>query len=422
MVVKAASESNRVPKAAFTATPETGAAPLEVALDASSSSDLDGDTLSYTWNFGDGDVDKGVTVRHVYASAGSYIVTLKVEDGKGGSDSSQGTIQVNAPASSFTKISWSTVAPQPLPNSEAQGLVLDGKLYSFGGFDETKTPSVYTPTDRAYVYDPTTNVWTALKNMPRMQNGAVAGGTTHTGTATDGTDIYFAGGYTANQSGTGQIFGTSEVWKYDVSEDAYAFLPSLPQTPDSEPANRHSAGQLEYLNGKLHFFGGTSADRKKDVGYHFVLDLGNLAAGWTEAAPLPNPRHHMGSVVLGGKIYAVGGQHGHDAALVPEDDVHVYDPATDTWTQLASLARPRNHISSATFVMGKRIIVAGGQLKHTDAVADVSAYDPTTDTWTELTPLPAKRFSGVAGVVDGVMYYATGSASATTFKGVPQPQ
>ena len=422
VVVEAASESNRAPKAAFTPTPQMGAAPLEVAFDASGSSDPDDDALSYTWSFGDGDVDKGVTVRHVYASAGSYVVTLKVEDGKGGSDSVQKTVQVNAPASSFTKISWSTVAPQPLPNSEAQGLVLDGKLYSFGGFDEAKTPSVYTPTDRAYVYDPTTNAWTALKEMPRMQNGTVPGGTTHTGVTTDGTDIYFAGGYTANQSGTGQIFGTSEVWKYDVSEDAYAFLPSLPQTLDSGSANRHSAGQLEYLNGKLHFFGGTSADREKDVGYHFVLDLGNLAAGWTAVAPLPNPRHHMGSVVLGGKIYAVGGQHGHDAALVPEDDVHVYDPATDTWTQLASLARPRNHISSATFMMGGRIIVAGGQLKHTDAVADVSAYDPTTNTWTELTPLPAKRFSGVAGVVDGVMYYATGSASATTFKGAPQPQ
>ncbi len=422
VVVASASESNRAPRAAFIPTPQTGAAPLEVTFDASGSSDPDGDTLSHTWNFGDGEAGKGVTVRHVYASAGSYVVTLKVEDGRGGSDSSQRTVQVSAPAPAFTKISWSTVAPQPLPNSEAQGLVLDGKLYSFGGFDETKTPSVYTPTDRAYVYDPTTNAWTALKEMPRMQGGTVPGGTTHTGTATDGTDIYFAGGYTANQDGTGQIFGTSEVWKYNVSENTYEFLPSLPRTPDSGPANRHSAGQLEVLNGKLHFFGGTSADREKDVGYHFVLDLSDLAAGWAAAAPLPNPRHHMGSTVLGGKIYAVGGQHGHDEALVPEDEVGVYDPAADAWTELSSLARPRNHISSATFVMGGRIIVAGGQLTHTNAVADVSAYDPGTNTWTELTPLPARRFSGVAGAIDGLMYYATGSASATTFRGAPQPQ
>ena len=210
------------------------------------------------------------------------------------------------------------------------------------------------------------------------------------------------------------------MWKYDVSEDAYKFLPDLPQTPESGPANRHSAGQLEHLNGKLHFFGGTSADRKEDVGYHFVLDLSDPNAGWTAAAPLPNPRHHMGSTVLDGKIYAVGGQHGHDAALVPEDDVHVYDPATNTWTQLASLEKPRNHISSATFVMDGRIIVTGGQLGHTNAINDVSAYDPATDAWVDLTPLPAARFSGVAGEIGGAIYYTTGSASKTTFRGVPQ--
>ncbi len=418
VVVNAASQPNRVPTAAFTVTPKAGVAPLEVFFDATGSSDPGG-SLTYAWNFGDGATGEGATVRHVYELAGTHTVTLTVENEKGGRDSLQKTVQIE-PGASFTTVAWSTAAPYPRPNSEAQGLVLGGNLYSFGGFDETKTPSIYTPTDRAYVYDPATNVWSALANMPRMQGGTVPGGTTHTGTTTDGVDIYFAGGYTANRSGTGQIFGTSEVWKYDVSEDAYTFLPNLPPTPDSGPNNRHSAGGLEYLNGKLHYFGGTSADRRRDVGYHFVLDLEDPAAGWTEAAPLPNPRHHMGSATLGGKIYAVGGQHGHDAALVPEDAVHVYDPATDAWTELASLAKPRNHISSTTFPVDGRIMVLGGQLNHTSAVDDVSAYDPATNEWVELTPLPAARFSGVAGAIDGVMYYTTGSSSATTFKGVPQ--
>ena len=215
IMVNAATEppANGTPTAAFTVTPEEGDAPLEVLFDATGSNDPDNDTLSYAWNFGDGETGEGATVRHIYEAAGAYTVMLTIEDGNGGSDSAQQTVRVNAPETpDFTALTWSTAAPQPFRNSEAQGLVLDGKLYSFGGFDETKTPSIYTPTDRAYVYDPATDAWTAIANMPPMQDGTVPGGTTHTGTATDGTDIYFAGGYTAkgeaNGGATGQIFGT----------------------------------------------------------------------------------------------------------------------------------------------------------------------------------------------------------------------
>ena len=62
-----------------------------------------------------------------------------------------------------------------------------------------------------------------------------------------------------------------------------------------------------------------------DLGTHYVLDLGNLAAGWKTLADLPNPRQHAGSAVYEGKIYYIGGQHAHDGKLTTQKDVHRYD-------------------------------------------------------------------------------------------------
>jgi N-acetylneuraminic acid mutarotase len=304
-------------------------------------------------------------------------------------------------------LTWSSTTAQAFNNSEAQGLAVNGKLYSFGGFDSQK--SCCTPTKRAYVFDPVTPAWSPIADMPAMGSGTLPGGLTHAGVTTDGTNIYFAGGYTANAAGTGQIFGTKEVWRYSTASNTYSKLVDLPIA--------RAAGQLEYSGGKLHYFGGTNLARTQDVGDHYVLNLNNQAAGWATAAPLPNPRHHLGSAALGTKIYAIGGQHGHDAALVPQSDVHVYDTITNTWTQVANLTASRNHISEATFVLNGNILVLGGQMNHNNALSTVSSYNPQTNLWANLTPLPAPRSSGVGDAISGALYYASGSTTKTTYKG-----
>jgi len=66
--------------------PESGSVPCEVCFDASLSYDLDGQIVSYDWDFGDGSVGSGVNTRHTYAVGGIFIVTLKVTDNDGLSD------------------------------------------------------------------------------------------------------------------------------------------------------------------------------------------------------------------------------------------------------------------------------------------------------------------------------------------------
>jgi PKD repeat protein len=82
--------SHAAPVAAFTATP---GANLSLAVNASASTASDGATLSYSWNWGDGTAaGSGVTASHTYAVAGSYTVTLTLNDSLGGTASTSQSV------------------------------------------------------------------------------------------------------------------------------------------------------------------------------------------------------------------------------------------------------------------------------------------------------------------------------------------
>ncbi len=59
----------------------TGGAHDDFIFDASGSSDQDGDSLSYFWDFGDGATATGAKVRHYYQKPGDYRVRLQINDG-----------------------------------------------------------------------------------------------------------------------------------------------------------------------------------------------------------------------------------------------------------------------------------------------------------------------------------------------------
>jgi glucose/arabinose dehydrogenase len=76
--------ANRQPVARATLSPDSGTAPLEVILDASASSDPDGEALRYFWDLGDGTGSDQPVVRKTYA-AGAYLASLTVTDPRGAS-------------------------------------------------------------------------------------------------------------------------------------------------------------------------------------------------------------------------------------------------------------------------------------------------------------------------------------------------
>ncbi|HGG58808.1 MAG TPA: PKD domain-containing protein, partial [Gammaproteobacteria bacterium] len=88
--------TNTQPQAVASATPTSGDPPLTVQFTGSGSSDPDGDTLAYFWQFGDGATSTAANPTHVYTSEGTYQATLTVNDqqGQGNSTDSSTPIQI----------------------------------------------------------------------------------------------------------------------------------------------------------------------------------------------------------------------------------------------------------------------------------------------------------------------------------------
>ncbi len=92
--------SNVKVKADFTATPESGPAPLTVSFDGSASTSPAGDIINYEWDFRGNNTyqdAKGKTTSYTFEKIGTYPVKLRVTDNSGQSDILTKQIEVGGP-------------------------------------------------------------------------------------------------------------------------------------------------------------------------------------------------------------------------------------------------------------------------------------------------------------------------------------
>ena len=91
--------ANQPPMAHATASPTYGPVPLTVNFDGTSSSDPDGEALSYAWDLdGDGAYDDSTASKPAfnYTAAGNYDVGLRVTDARGASDTLDKPLRISA--------------------------------------------------------------------------------------------------------------------------------------------------------------------------------------------------------------------------------------------------------------------------------------------------------------------------------------
>jgi glucose/arabinose dehydrogenase len=86
---------NGTPTASLLAAPTSGSAPLAVSFDGRGSTDPNGDSLTYLWDFGDGATAETTTptTSHTYTATGAYTASLRVRD-PGGLTSAPATVGI----------------------------------------------------------------------------------------------------------------------------------------------------------------------------------------------------------------------------------------------------------------------------------------------------------------------------------------
>lgn len=132
---------------------------------------------------------------------------------------------------------------------------------------------------------------------------------------------------------------------------------------------------LAALGGRVWMAGGSSASGRTAE----LQAYDPIKGTWERRADLPQACDRLALVALQGMLYAIGGETDDGKATT---HVYRYDPATDHWTKMPSLAHARKNCAAAR--LGSCIVVAGGANIIDDAktfIAPLEVYDPQKRDW-----------------------------------------
>jgi len=294
-------------------------------------------------------------------------------------------------------------------------IVYNSRIYTFLGFNDPLRHS--DPTSE--VYDPVADSYTLLAPIP---DGASM---THESVVLIDNTVWLIGGLVGQNPGP----LTSAVWIYNITSNSWSKGPQITDPATGQPL-LWAAGGAALLGRTLHVFGGFVIDacNHDQSEYHLTLDVDTWLADTTkpgewknELAPLPIKRNHFSTVVLGGKIYAIGGQFGHDCGGGQEQPYsHVYDPATDVWTELPLLPAGRSHAEGGSFAIDGKIYILGGQDEKGASTDKVTIFDPAgsngTGSWTDdlSMTLPHKLEGGTAKIINSALIYSHGGLTTSS--------
>jgi hypothetical protein len=157
-------------------------------------------------------------------------------------------------------------------------------------------------------------------------------------------------------------------------------------------------------DGRVLVVGGSNADKRTSSAEAFDPATGT----WTALASMIGARSAQTATLLrNGKVLIAGGS---DVAGVPTAEL--YDPRTDTFTLAGEMVAPRRY-HTATLLTDGRVLVAGGTDDTPGGVPrqrSAELYDPATNTWTPTASMADTRDAFTATLLlDGSVLVAGGA-------------
>jgi uncharacterized protein (TIGR03437 family) len=265
--------------------------------------------------------------------------------------------------------------------------VSDGRyLYVIGG--RTALPST-TATTLVQRFDPLSNEWTTLQSLPvPLSNGEAV----HVNGK-----IYVPGG----QTDTTAIATT---YIYDIAGNNWTTGANAPVTNSGYSVGLDAAQNILYVTG-----GGTS------VGWAYNI----TANTWKGVLPMKTLRLNHEAAFIDGKLFVAGG-FGLAGGL---SHCEMYNPATQTWTDIAPLNRPRAHAASTVYkddAGNSYWLVVGGEDPAGGTLGTAEIYDVRNNRWIllndsfNLTPARTQANGATVGEYFYVVSGGTGSSSQPT--------
>lgn len=400
-----------------------------ITLSGSGSSAPSGQSLAYSWNFGDGTTGTGVSPSHTYTISGDFTLALTVTDTSGATNMTTVGIQVFPspvanPGGPYSGTVGQSITFSGAGSSAPPGDTL-GYAWNFGdggtgsgvapshayGATGTFTVSL-TVTDNTSGANSNTTKAVISAGGSVVPAGAASNVTVMAMTSASSNMQRFA--YVASSTGNTEITLSTEV----VDAATGLLIPTSNPTLTLDGQLALSGIALDPTSKFLYLYGGTTI-------LNFVVD------------PVSGALTQQGSIVTNGNVQSGGLLVFPPAggfALLPTADaskanstdadivtVYSVDPTTGVLTSTGTFSsQVQNPNAAATDTLGKYLYVFGTEAGSTDGPSRIAGFSINQQTGA-LSPLPgspfavASRITAVAMAVDhtGRFFYAAGSSAIT---------
>jgi hypothetical protein len=218
-------------------------------------------------------------------------------------------------------------AALPTARTEVAGAVWDGRIVVVGGLTSAGGVS-----RRADAYDPASDEWEALPDLPEALH--------HTALGVLGDRLYVVGGY-AIEGDT--WVARAEVWSLGPGEQAWR----------EEPAMRARRGALSVASTGSHLVAIGGVGSLDSLTSTEVLEAG--AGAWVEGPAMAERREHLAATAVGDEVYAIAGR----AGFMDTNTTSVEVLRDGEWHQAPPLNHSRSGIGAA--IVDGVPCVAGGE-------------------------------------------------------------